>query len=519
MRLVLATINAKYTHASFGLRCLKANLGPFADATPLLEFTSTERPSDIIERLLQHEPTVLGLGVYVWNAQLTLEVVRGLKKLRPALVVVLGGPEVSHEPDAQELVTLADYVIAGEGEVALRTLVEALARGERPATKCIDGGKPSLSQLASPYPLYSADDLQHRVVYVEASRGCPYTCEFCLSALDDGVRTFPLEPFLAELQLLLDRGLRQFKFVDRTFNLKLDFSLAILRFFRARLELGLFLHFEMIPDRLPQALRDELALFPPGVVQLELGVQTLNPAVGALIRRKQDVAKLSDNLRFLRAHTGVHLHADLIVGLPGETLESFGRGFDALFALGPHEIQVGVLKRLRGAPIARHTQSHAMLYADTAPYEVLQTAALSFADVQRLKRFARYFDLVVNNGRFPKTSALLLGGESAFSSFLAFSDWLWAETKATHGISLPRLAKLLERYLGSAAVATALEEDLGRAQLPVESLGHARRQVRHGHPSPRPSPPRGERETGELRAPHPDPLPAHAGRGREESYE
>src|SRR5207247_3930379 len=187
--------------------------------------------------------------------------------------------------------------------------------------------------------------------------------EFCLSSLDVPVRNVPLDAFLAAMQRLLDRGLRQFKFVDRTFNLNLNFSRSILQFFLDRYEPGLFLHFEMIPDRLPEALRETIARFPAGALQFEVGVQTFNDDVAARISRKQDNAKLADNLRYLREHTGVHVHADLIVGLPGEDVESFARGFDRLVALKPQEIQVGMLKRLRGTPIVRHDVEWGMVYS------------------------------------------------------------------------------------------------------------------------------------------------------------
>src|SRR6185312_9197727 len=174
-----------------------------------------------------------------------------------------------------------------------------------------------------PYHLYTPQDIAHRVIYVEASRGCPFRCEFCLSSLDVPVRNVPLDAFLSQLHRLLDRGVRQFKFVDRTFNLNLNISRPILQFFHERYEPGMFLHFEMIPDRLPEALRDPIRKFPPGALQFEVGIQTFNEEVAARISRRQDNARLSDNLRFLREQTGVHVHADLIVGLPGETIESF----------------------------------------------------------------------------------------------------------------------------------------------------------------------------------------------------
>jgi hypothetical protein len=488
--IVLCTLNAKWEHASFGLRSLRANLGELMEASVIVERTIHDRASDVVEELLAHQPRIVGLGVYVWNAPLMLEIVRQLKTLRPDLFVVVGGPEVSHEVDAQEICTRADFVVTGEGELAFRALCAQLLAGMRPLLRVLDGGRPALANVQMPYALYTDEDLRNRIVYVEASRGCPFTCEFCLSALDDGVRTFPLDAFLAEMGTLMERGLRRFKFVDRTFNLKIDDSARILAFFRERalaepgLARELFLHFEMIPDRLPERLRQELVALSRGAgvsVQLEVGIQTFADDVAARIARRQDGARIVDNLGWLREHTDVHVHADLIVGLPGEDLASFGRGFDRLFTLAPNEIQVGVLKRLRGAPIKRHDAI--LQYSASAPYEVLATDALPFGDIQRLKRFARYFDLVHNSGRFPQTARLLLDG-APFAHMLALADWLWAETRATAGIAAARLATLLERHLVDARaldpvrVREAIQADVGRdrvSHLPRRQGLHAAR--------------------------------------------
>src|SRR5213076_2828727 len=226
------------------------------------------------------------------------------------------------------------------------------------------------------------------------------------------------------LQHLVDRGVRQFKFVDRTFNVNLNVSKTILEFFLERLRPGIFLHFEMIPDRLPEPLRELIARFPPGVLQFEVGIQTFNSEVSQRIKRRQDHIKLADNLRFLRSETGVHVHADLIVGLPGESLESFAAGFDRLIALGPQEIQVGILKRLRGTPIVRHDHEWEMRYNPQPPYEMLQNKLLDFATMQRLRRFSRYWDLVGNSGNFVESTALIWSENgSPFWRFVQFSDW------------------------------------------------------------------------------------------------
>jgi radical SAM superfamily enzyme YgiQ (UPF0313 family) len=314
--------------------------------------------------------------------------------------------------------------------------------------KIIPAELPDFSRLALPYEFYDAKDIAHRVIYVEASRGCPFTCEFCLSSLDVPVRAVNLELFLGAMQTLLDRGVKQFKFVDRTFNLNLNTSRAILEFFLARHQPGSFYHFEMIPDRLPEALRETIAKFPAGTVQFEVGIQTFNPAVGQLISRRQDYRKLDDNLTWLRANTGVHVHADLIVGLPGEDVASFGAGFDQLIALGPQEIQVGILKRLRGTPIVRHDAEWEMVYHALPPYEILQTKLIDFATLQRLRRFAKYWDLVGNSGNFVETTPLIWSdAASPFHSFLRWSDWLYARINRTDSIALNRLMELLLTYL------------------------------------------------------------------------
>lgn len=467
--IVLFTFNAKYMHASFGLRCLRSNLGAYRERCTLVEQTLTERPVDAAERILALKPRIVGISVYIWNAPLCAELVSILKQIAPQVVVVLGGPEVSYECEAQPMCAQADFVVKGEGEVAFQRLCGWVldAAGDPPA-RLISGPMPDLNQMTLPYDEYTDKDIAARLVYVEASRGCPFSCEFCLSSLDEKVRRFPLASFLEAMQRLYDRGLRSFKFVDRTFNLDLNTSAAILRFFleKARVDAELFVHFEMIPDRLPAGLRELIAAFPPGVLQFEVGVQSFNPEVCRLLSRRQDFVKMADNFTFLHTQSGVHVHADLIVGLPGESLESFGLGFDRLAAMGPHEIQVGILKRLRGTPIIRHTESHQMIYANRPPYEVLSTRDMSFVELQRMRRFARFYDLVVNNGRFPNAAKLLLARRaSPFESFLELSDWLYERTQATAGIALDRLALLLYEANPGEQMLSALHQDLG-ASLP-----------------------------------------------------
>ena len=461
--ILLCTLNAKYIHASLALRYLLANMGELRAQTALCEYTIARRPADLAAELLAllgpaeaGRVQVIGFGVYIWNVSQTCELVRLLKAARPGLKLVLGGPEVSHEHAQQPIVALADHVITGWGDVSFPKLCRALLHGPLPLMKVIAGEQPPLDELALPYAEYSEADLAHRVLYVEASRGCPFKCEFCLSALDKTAWAFALEPFLAQLDQLYQRGARRFKFVDRTFNLKAEASARILQFFLDRLPAeplacalapDLFVHFELIPDQLPERLKTLIAQFPPGVLQFEIGIQSFNPEVQQRISRRQDHAKTLANLGWLVTHSQAHLLTDLIFGLPGETLASFAEGFDTLYALRPHEIQLGLLKRLRGTPIARHTEAWGMVYDTEPPYAVQQTSVLSRDQVQRFVRLARYWDLVANSGRFSRTLALLMQGASPFATFLAWSDWLWQRSGQTSGLSPEQLVDHLFDYL------------------------------------------------------------------------
>jgi len=475
--ILLATLNAKYIHASFGLRYLLANMGDLQDRTALVEFDINQRVVDIAEALLTHDPRIIGLGVYIWNAQQTSELVQVLKRVAPEVTLILGGPEVSYESHEQAVCQAADFVITGEADLKFAEVCRGVLRGEPPAGKIVAAELPALESVSLPYALYDDRDLATRVVYVEASRGCPFTCEFCLSSLEIPVRAFALEPFLAEMEALLGRGLKHFKFVDRTFNLNLNTSKAILEFFLSRYQPGHFYHFEMVPDRLPEALREVIARFPPGALQFEVGIQTFNPDVSTRIKRRQNYDRLADNLRFLRTQTGVHIHADLIAGLPGETIESFAAGFDQLVALGPQEIQLGILKRLRGTPIVRHDTEWEMVYSATPPYELLRSKTLSFAGMQRMRRFARHWDLVVNSGNFHEAASLIWrNADSAFHAFSAWSDWLYAQMGRNHNIALNTLGEVLftyltrERALDPEPVANAIYRDylrVGRSDKPA----------------------------------------------------
>lgn len=450
MTILLSTLNARYTHASLGLRYLLANMGPLQAQTRIQEFVIGAKTTDLVERILAHAPRIVGFGVYIWNVEETTRLVALLKRVAPQVTIVLGGPEVSHETGEQEIVKLADYVVTGWGDVTFPKLCGEILDGPKPLMKVHAGVQPPMAEIQLPYSLYSDEDIAHRTLYVEASRGCPFKCEFCLSSLDKTAWPFPLDAFLAEMESLYARGARLFKFVDRTFNLNVKTSLRIMQFFLDKLEQNpddpVYAHFELVPDHLPEALKESIAKFPPGALQFEIGIQSFNPEVQALVSRRQDNAKAADNIRWLTEHSTTHLHVDLIAGLPGEDVASFARGFDQLVGLGAQEIQFGILKRLRGTPIIRHTEPFGMVYDPYPPYTVLATNRIDFPTMQRLVRFARYWDLVANSGRFAHTTRMLLG-ETPFDNFMAFSDWIYTKTDATHRIALEKLAKLVQEWL------------------------------------------------------------------------
>jgi hypothetical protein len=438
-----------------------------------------------VEKLLAARPRIIGFGVYIWNVEEATRVVAQIKRLAPEISIVLGGPEVSFETDQQRICTMADHIITGWGDLSFRLLASQILAGAPPADKVIAGVQPPLNALALPYAEYTDEDVGKRHLYVEASRGCPFKCEFCLSALDKTAWAFPQQAFLDQLDTLYQRGARQFKFVDRTFNLKVEASLAILDYFLERIaerpDDPPFLHFELIPDHLPERLKSAIARFPSGTLQFEIGIQTFDPEVQARISRRQKNAVAEANLRWLREHSNAHLHVDLILGLPGEDVATFAAGFDRLVALNPHEIQFGILKRLRGAPIDRHSTAFDLRFAPDPPYQILSTSVIDFPTMQRLSRFARYWDLVANSGRFKRILPQLLGS-APFANFLAFADWLYRRTGQTHALAHERLVHLLHDHLAQLAEPPALFEQTliddyrgagGRSRLAFEASDSA----------------------------------------------
>jgi hypothetical protein len=479
--ILLATINAKWIHPSLALRLLKANLGPLTQDCRIIEFALRQPLREKIEPVLEARPRILGFSVSIWNHTATLELLKELRKMwgepqknltqkhedtkaqrkkkpengenkRP--FIVLGGPELSYLPQTAEIFRYADYYIKGEGEIAFRELCAAILNGTQPVNND-ELQQVDITEIKTAYHLYTDEDVRKKLIYVEASRGCPFGCEFCLSACGSTnfprVREFPLEPFLAEMDDLIRRGAKTFKFLDRSFNLNIERARQIMNFFLERMtERPFTVHFEMIPSRFPPELIETLSRFPPGSLRLEIGIQTLNREVSARIGRPSEPERELETLRLLRQKTNAIIHADLIAGLPGEDMASFGKGFDQLWAaLSPEslveghqhiEIQLGILKLLPGTPISRHNEAFDMRYSPKPPYEVLETAAISSHDLDRIKNFARFWQLIVDRLLLPTTNYPLT---TTFDRFMTLSDALLARFGQNWGIDKNELQEAI----------------------------------------------------------------------------
>jgi len=464
MKIILSTLNSRYTHSSVGLRYLYANMQELQNNTLLLEFSINDAMQSVAEKIMDEEPDIIGLGVYIWNAQQTHELIEILKKVSPHTKIILGGPEVSYEPFRVD-VDKADYIIQGEGDTSFYKLCKALQENSAPQDKIIKPVLEDLGSLKLPYEYYSQNDIDNRYIYIEASRGCPFMCEFCLSSIDEKVRNFDINALVKEFEHLWSMGARNFKFVDRTFNLNIKFANAILDFFLEK-EPPYFAHFEVIPDHFPESIKKKIALFPAGALQLEIGIQTLNLEVANNINRPLKLDKIKANLDFIENQTRAHVHLDLIVGLPGEDLKSFGKNLNELVRISSSEIQIGILKKLSGTTLDRHDIKFDMRYSDIPPYDILSNDLLSFKEIQKMKRFARFWDLTYNSGNFKKSIVLLWKDSTVYDAFFAFSEWIYSQTDSTWKISLDRLSKLLFVYLTDelkiekASVADLLIQDL-----------------------------------------------------------
>jgi radical SAM superfamily enzyme YgiQ (UPF0313 family) len=452
-QILLVSVNARYSHASYAIRTLRANLGALAPDTAYLETDLDVTPLQLAEQIAQRKPRIVGFSVYLWNRLLVEATVRILRVAQPEIICVAGGPELAENAEAPG-VKLWDAKIFGEGENTFRKVCEAVLANDplvpQPETLQYYHAVPEdLARLALPYDEYSDTDIAQRTIYAETSRGCPYSCSYCTSN-GTKLRLFPLTTLLPAFDKLWQRGVRKFKFLDRTFNAPVEHACAILDFFLPRVTPGTCLHFEINPDHLHPDVFTHMAAYPKGSLHLEVGLQTLNPDVAQRIGRSINTAHALENLRKLCQETGAVVHADLIFGLPGEDEASFAKGFNTVVeTCHAPEIQVNWLKGLPGTQIVREAAKFNLAFSAEPPYELLHSDVMDFETLCRIQRFARCWELVHNRGRFPKEVEALHAriAPDYYQGYMALTQRIFDVEEKFYAISAARLQSYLHEHL------------------------------------------------------------------------
>ena len=437
MNVVLSTLNSKFIHSSLALRYLKAYGEAHGQAYDIVEYTINMPVLHILSDITEHDIDILGFACYIWNIEMTLHVVDMVKAVRPDIKIVLGGPEVSFTADELlERCPNIDYIVQGEGEEAFYALVTALQLGNDGLNPVIPGVRgrrdgsilgsleavevSDLSTIPFPYTEEDMEDLEHKIIYYESSRGCPFSCQYCLSGNKNTVRFFPQERTLEELQWFIDHGVKQVKFVDRTFNCAPHHHRPLMEFMRDS-DTDMNFHLEMEPELMTEWETNILCETPPGRIQIEVGVQSTHKKTLDAINRYNDWPYIQKSIRPIIQAGRTHVHMDLIVGLPHEDFNRFGQSFNDLFSLQPHALQIGFLKLLKGSGV-RRMREYKYVADPLAPYEVLSTHVLPYDDVRFLKYFEDVFERFYNSERFRTTfgyigQQLIHGETDAFTYF------------------------------------------------------------------------------------------------------
>ncbi|MBA2943418.1 DUF4080 domain-containing protein [Paenibacillus sp. CGMCC 1.16610] len=439
MKVLVTTLNAKFIHTSLALRYLKAFCEKDFDFE-ITEYTIKDPVMNVVSDLYQRAPDVLGFSCYIWNIEETIHIIKMIKKIRPEILIVLGGPEVSYDTEYwMERIPEVDFIVMGEGEETFHQLLTEISttrkyhfvyglayrKGEEVV---LMPGRPKLKLDDIPSPHRFKEDLPslaNRVVYFETSRGCPFSCQFCLSSIEVGVRYFDMERTKSDLLYLIDSGAKLIKFVDRTFNIKRDYAMEIFEFLIAN-HRGVVFQFEITADIMRPEVLDYLAEnAPPGTFRFEIGVQSTNDTTNELVQRRQNFMKLSRTVSKVKNSFKIDQHLDLIAGLPEEDYQSFRKTFNDVFELGPEELQLGFLKMLRGTGMRKDAHKYGYVYMDHAPYEILGNDILPFTDLIRIKRVEDVLEKYWNAHRMDHTVKYLIAHEfaSAFDFFQEFGDF------------------------------------------------------------------------------------------------
>lgn len=454
MKCVIAAINAKYIHSNLAIYCLKSYAKKYGEEVSLLEFTINQSKEEILRGVYRSCPDMLCISCYIWNISIVRELVRELHKIMPDLPIWLGGPEVSY--DAEKVLNEEPSirgVLCGEGEETFLELLCYYRRRERTLEQIpgiawrtengeirINEWRMPLDLSEIPFPYEDLSDFQHRIIYYESSRGCPFSCSYCLSSIDKKLRFRNLDLVRKELQFFLDHRVPQVKFVDRTFNCKHEHAQEIWHYIKEHDNGITNFHFEISADLLTE---EELELFRtmrPGLIQLEIGVQSTNPDTIREIHRTMKFDRVAEVVKTIGENRNIHQHLDLIAGLPYEDYSSFRKSFADVYALRPQQLQLGFLKVLKGSYLCENAEKYGCVHQEKEPYEVLFTNWLPYEDVLRLKQVEEMTEIYYNSGQFEK---LLAEIEKQYENPFDFYQELGSfyERKGYWGISHNRLRR------------------------------------------------------------------------------
>lgn len=464
MKIILSTLNAKYIHTNLAIRYLKAAALPEFDCE-IAEYTIKDPAFNIVSDLFQKKPDVVGFSCYIWNINETIAVIRMLKTVLPDVKIVLGGPEVSY--DVHEWVRKhveIDYIIMGEGEVSFKEMLRYF-NNEMPLEKVpgicyLEEGKLKihaqppkidLREIASPFRF--EEDMPHlgkRIQYIETSRGCPFSCQFCLSSIEVGVRYFNREKIKEDIRYLMDNGAKTIKFVDRTFNISRSYAMEMFQFLIDEHQPGVVFQFEITAD----IMRPEVIQFlndnaPRGLFRFEIGVQSTNDLTNDLVKRRQNFEKLTRTVTMVKEGGKIDQHLDLIAGLPEEDYASFRKTFNDVFAMRPEELQLGFLKLLRGTGLRLEAEKYGYTYVDISPYEIFSNNVLTFDDIVRIKHAEDVLEKYWNAHRMDNTIEYLVTKvfETPFDFFQSFGTYWETKGWSRIGHQLEHLFRRLLEFL------------------------------------------------------------------------
>jgi len=443
MNVVLSTLNAKYIHMNLAIRYLKSYAEP-EFSIQLAEYTIKDPVMNIVTDLFRKNPDIVGFSCYIWNIEETIRVIQIIKKINPDIQIVLGGPEVTYDSHYWlNRLPEVDVIVMGEGEATFTDLlrcyrekrnfeeVNGIAFREEGKIK-ITPQREKIDLKSIPSPFRFEEDISHlskRVVYIETSRGCPFSCQFCLSSIEVGVRYFDREKIKEDIRYLMKHGAKTIKFVDRTFNISRSYALDMFQFLIDEHVPGVVFQFEITAD----IMRPEVIQFlndhaPKGLFRFEIGVQSTNDLTNELVKRKQNFEKLSRTVSMVKQGGKIAQHLDLIAGLPEEDYFSFRKTFNDVFALRPEELQLGFLKMLRGTGLRLNAKKHDYIFMDVAPYEILGNNVLSFDDIMKIKQVEDVLEKYWNDHRMDNTIEYLVTNvfETPFDFFQQFGSY-WDE--------------------------------------------------------------------------------------------